>query len=54
MDTIFALASARGKAGVAVIRISGTGSFEAGEELTGGLPEARFFTGLFRVVATAE
>ena len=41
MDTIFALASARGKAGVAVIRISGVRSFEAAELLTGGLPEVR-------------
>lgn len=29
MDTIFALASARGKAGVAVVRISGEGAFDA-------------------------
>ena len=41
MDTIFALASARGKAGVAVIRVSGARSFEAGERLTGGLPGNR-------------
>jgi len=41
MDTIFALASARGKAGVAVIRISGTRAFEAGASLCGTLPEIR-------------
>lgn len=29
MDTIFALASARGKAGIAVVRISGPGAFDA-------------------------
>lgn len=41
MDTIFALASARGKAGVAVVRISGPGAFAAGRALTGQLPQAR-------------
>ena len=41
MYTIFALASARGKAGVAVIRVSGSRSFEAGNRLTGGMPEGR-------------
>lgn len=41
MDTIFALASARGKAGVAVIRVSGTDAFSAGEALAGTLPPAR-------------
>jgi tRNA modification GTPase len=41
MDTIFALASARGKAGVSVIRLSGPGAFRAASELCGDLPEAR-------------
>jgi tRNA modification GTPase len=41
MDTIFALASARGKAGVAVVRISGPRARQAGESLCGTLPEAR-------------
>lgn len=41
MDTIFALASARGRAGVSVIRISGEQSFVAAERLCGALPEAR-------------
>lgn len=41
MDTIFALASARGKAGVAVIRISGSRAFEAVETLSGPLPFVR-------------
>jgi len=38
MDTIFALASAQGKAGVAVIRISGPQAFETARELVGTLP----------------
>lgn len=41
MDTIFALASARGRAGVSVIRISGEQSFVAAERLCGALPESR-------------
>ena len=41
MDTIFALASARGKAGVAVFRLSGPGAFGAAERLVGRLPAAR-------------
>ncbi len=41
MDTIFALASARGKAGVAVIRLSGVGAHDAVVKLCGTLPEAR-------------
>ncbi len=34
-DTIFALASAKGRAGVSVIRISGTASYDAAYKLTG-------------------
>ncbi len=40
-DTIFALASAQGRAGVAVVRISGPASWEAAEVLCGSLPEPR-------------
>ncbi|MDA5092984.1 tRNA uridine-5-carboxymethylaminomethyl(34) synthesis GTPase MnmE [Aliiroseovarius sp. KMU-50] len=41
MDTIFALASARGKAGVAVVRISGPQAFLAARALSGSLPAPR-------------
>lgn len=41
MDTIFALASARGKSGVAVIRVSGPDAVAAARALVGDLPEAR-------------
>ena len=41
MDTIFALASARGKAGVAVFRLSGPRAHAAVAELCGPLPEIR-------------
>ncbi len=41
MDTIYALASARGKAGVAVVRISGPLAFLAVKNLTGDVPSAR-------------
>lgn len=40
-DTIFARASGPGRAGVAVIRISGTAAFSAGRALAGGLPDPR-------------
>ena len=50
MDTIFALASARGKAGVAVVRISGPQAFLAAETLAGSLPEPRK-AGLRRLTA---
>ena len=40
MDTIYALASARGKAGVSVIRISGDGAFAAGQAIAGTLPKS--------------
>ena len=36
MDTIYALATAPGKAGVAIIRVSGPSAFSAAEALTGG------------------
>jgi len=41
MDTIYAQASARGKAGVAVIRVSGSRALEAGRCLAGSLPNWR-------------
>lgn len=41
MDTIFALASARGRAGVAVIRLSGPQAFAAATALCGALPAPR-------------
>ncbi|WP_299608380.1 tRNA uridine-5-carboxymethylaminomethyl(34) synthesis GTPase MnmE [uncultured Tateyamaria sp.] len=41
MDTIFALATAQGRAGVAVIRISGPQSKAVAQKLCGSLPEAR-------------
>jgi len=49
MDTIFALASARGKAGVAVFRISGPEAFRAGKALAGALPVSRL-AGLRRLI----
>ncbi len=41
MDTIFALATARGKSGVAVVRVSGPQAWRAAERLAGSLPAAR-------------
>ncbi|TCK99815.1 tRNA modification GTPase trmE [Shimia isoporae] len=41
-DTIFALATAPGKAGVAVVRVSGTRATSAGRALLGELPGPRF------------
>lgn len=41
MDTIYALASARGKAGVAVVRLSGPQAHDAAFALCGPLPAAR-------------
>ena len=40
-DTIFALASAPGRAGVSVIRVSGPQAFEVARRLCGDLPQAR-------------
>ena len=40
-DTIFAQASARGKAGIAVVRISGPGALAAAEKIAGTLPPPR-------------
>ncbi len=41
MDTIFALATASGRAGIAVIRISGPAAFSAGKTMAGSLPAER-------------
>jgi tRNA modification GTPase len=41
MDTIYALATARGRSGLAVVRISGPAAFAAGSALGGRLPEPR-------------
>ncbi len=41
MDTIYALATAEGKAGVAVVRISGPQAWTAGQALAGDVPEPR-------------
>ena len=41
MDTVFALATASGKAGVAVVRISGPLAHQAGIAMCGSLPEPR-------------
>ena len=42
MDTIFALASTPGKAGISVIRISGKGAFDAIAKITSSLPDFRY------------
>ena len=41
MDTIYALASARGKAGVSIVRISGVDAWSALEGFTPELPKPR-------------
>jgi len=41
MDTIYALATAPGRAGIAVVRISGPDAWAACDHLTGSTPEAR-------------
>ncbi|WP_333817841.1 tRNA uridine-5-carboxymethylaminomethyl(34) synthesis GTPase MnmE [Tabrizicola sp.] len=41
MDTIYALATARGRSGLAVVRISGPAAFAAGLALCGSLPAPR-------------
>ncbi|MBM2290615.1 tRNA uridine-5-carboxymethylaminomethyl(34) synthesis GTPase MnmE [Sulfitobacter pseudonitzschiae] len=43
MDTIFALATAQGRAGVAVVRVSGPSAHHAGQMLCGALPDAGCF-----------
>lgn len=41
MDTIFSLSTAQGKAGIAVVRISGPGALDACEALCGNVPTPR-------------
>lgn len=41
MDTIYALATAQGKSGVAIVRVSGPLAWDAGRVLAGTLPEPR-------------
>lgn len=53
MDTIYALATARGRSGLAVVRISGPDAFAAGLALCGSLPAARV-AGLRRLVWGGE
>lgn len=53
MDTIFALASARGKSGVAVIRVSGPEAFAGCAKIAGDLPKPRS-TALRRLRAAGE
>ena len=53
MDTIYALATARGRSGLAVVRISGPGAFAAGLALCGSLPAVRV-AGLRRLVWGGE
>ena len=53
MDTIYALATARGRSGLAVVRISGPGASAAGLALCGPLPAVRV-AGLRRLVWDGE
>ena len=49
-DTIYALSSAYGKAGVSVFRISGPSAFEIVEKLTNGkkiIPNKMFYSGFY-------
>lgn len=51
-DTIFALATARGRAGVAVVRVSGPLAWDAVAELVSDLPEPK--RAALRVLRTSE
>ncbi|WP_103257449.1 tRNA uridine-5-carboxymethylaminomethyl(34) synthesis GTPase MnmE [Tabrizicola aquatica] len=53
MDTIYALATARGRSGLAVVRISGPAAFAAGLALCGSLPATRV-AGLRRLTWRGE
>lgn len=53
MDTIYATATARGRSGLAVVRISGPAAFAAGEALCGSLPAPRI-AGLRRLTWGGE
>jgi tRNA modification GTPase len=54
MDTIYALASARGKAGVAIVRVSGSQAFDAARILAGGVPDMRRATVMSLKAADGE
>jgi tRNA modification GTPase len=53
MDTIYATATARGRSGLAVVRISGPDAMSAGQVLAGRLPPART-VGLRRLIWNGE
>jgi tRNA modification GTPase len=53
MDTIYALATARGRSGLAVVRISGPQAFATGAVLCGSLPDHRV-AGLRRLIWGGE
>lgn len=53
MDTIYALATARGRSGLAVVRVSGPAAFAAGSALCDRLPEPRL-AGLRRLTWGGE
>lgn len=53
MDTIYALATARGRSGLAVVRVSGPAAVAAGSALCGTLPAARV-AGLRRILWRGE
>jgi len=53
VDTIFALASARGKAGVSVVRLSGSLAWSVARDFGGSLPEPRV-AGLRRLTVGGE
>jgi tRNA modification GTPase len=53
MDTIYALATARGRSGLAVVRVSGPAAYAAGSALCGTLPAPRV-AGLRRVTWRGE
>ncbi|MFN4157095.1 MAG: tRNA uridine-5-carboxymethylaminomethyl(34) synthesis GTPase MnmE [Gemmobacter sp.] len=53
MDTIFALSSAQGKAGIAVVRLSGPKASEVAQDLVGSMPAPRRAS-LRRVMAGEE
>ncbi len=52
MDTIFALSTARGKAGVSIMRISGPAAFEACEAICGDVPSPRIAS--LRLLKTSD
>ena len=43
-ETVFALSTGLGKAGIAIVRVSGSKAFEVVKELTGVVPPAKLAT----------